>query len=88
MSMINSRPFSTGILDHTPEMEGPQSLIQLLESTPCRRARLAGAGCMRITPELLSHHRRKVSQLRQASSRRAARSLIRALRRAFGRPNG
>ena len=66
---------------------GPQPLIQPLEATPCRRARLADAGRLRVSPELIAHHKRKAERLRQAAFRQAWRKLIATAAQLIRRPH-
>lgn len=69
---------SLSTLDHD-DYCGLEPLIRPLEATPCRRARLADAGRIRVSPELIAYHKRKAERLRQQAFRRVGRTFLTAL---------
>jgi hypothetical protein len=57
------------------DVYGPEPLMRALDATPCRRAMLALAGRIGLSPELIAYHRREAERLRQTALRHAWRKL-------------
>jgi hypothetical protein len=75
------RSFSTFDDDYS----GPEPLMRALEATPCRRALLANAGHIGLSPELIAYHKREAERLRQTEFRRAGRKFMAAVTRLIRR---
>jgi hypothetical protein len=55
---------------------GPEPFMRALEATPCRRALVANAGHIGLSPELISYHKREAERLRRAAFRQAGRKVV------------
>jgi hypothetical protein len=58
------------------DFSGPEPLMRALEASPCRRALLANAGLIGLSPELIAYHKREAERLRHTPFQRAGRKLI------------
>jgi hypothetical protein len=76
------RSFST-VSTVDDDTSGPEPFVRALEATPCRRALLANAGHIGLSPELIADHKREAERLRQVAFRRAGRQLVALVRGLF-----
>jgi hypothetical protein len=74
---------SVHTLDH--DFSGPEPFIRALEATPCRRAMLANAGHIGLSPELIAYHKREAERLRQTAFRQMGRKIMAAMVRLIRR---
>jgi hypothetical protein len=75
------RSLSTFDDDHC----GPEPLMRALEATPCRRALLANAGHIGLSPELIAYHKREAERMRQTAFRQAGRKVMAVVTRLIRR---